>query len=111
MSDELLELNATGVTPRPWGRETGDPRLPLRCDWCGHPFAPPKPTGRKPRYCRQSCRQRAYEARETRRAVSAAVTQTLAHLPANRDSSRDRSRGRLDGAESPTLPGLEQPES
>ena len=100
------QLNVTGMVPRPWGRETGDPELPFRCDWCGESFRPPKATGRVPRYCRRSCRQRAFEARQTRREVSKAVARTLVS-PRNSDSSRDESES---GQAAPVLPGLELPE-
>ncbi|WP_420082951.1 hypothetical protein ACN6AT_39260 (plasmid) [Streptomyces sp. JL4002] len=77
-----------------------DPQTQPLCDWCGEPFRPPKATGRKPRYCRQSCRQRAYEARRTRREFEEllAYRQRLG-LDSSRDettpapdSSRDETR-------------------
>ncbi|QDQ97352.1 hypothetical protein [Tomitella fengzijianii] len=37
---------------------------PSPCAWCGRPVAEVS-TGRRRRYCRQSCRQRAYEQRQT----------------------------------------------
>lgn len=88
MTDELDELNAFGVVPRPWPRQTEDGHH--LCDWCGHPFRPPKATGRTPRYCRRSCRQRAYEARQTRREIRSAVGAVLANR--RQDSSRDETR-------------------
>ena len=38
------------------------PRRPQSCLWCGREVADSE-TGRRRRYCRQSCRQRAYEQR------------------------------------------------
>ncbi|KQU45740.1 hypothetical protein ASG84_10460 [Rhodococcus sp. Leaf278] len=39
------------------------------CTWCGRPVAD-SGTGRKRRYCRQSCRQRAYEQRTAMKETS-----------------------------------------
>ncbi|OZC81834.1 hypothetical protein CH254_26045 [Rhodococcus sp. 06-412-2C] len=39
------------------------------CTWCGRPVAD-SGTGRKRRYCRQSCRQRAYEQRSAMKETS-----------------------------------------
>ncbi|WP_032377912.1 hypothetical protein [Rhodococcoides fascians] len=39
------------------------------CAWCGRPVAD-SGTGRKRRYCRQSCRQRAYEQRSAIKGTS-----------------------------------------
>ncbi|MGV8871859.1 MAG: hypothetical protein ACOH2Q_04995 [Rhodococcus sp. (in: high G+C Gram-positive bacteria)] len=39
------------------------------CTWCGRPVADTG-TGRKRRYCRQSCRQRAYEQRSAMKGTS-----------------------------------------
>lgn len=46
---------------------TGRDARPASCVWCGRPV-PAVGTGRRRRYCRQSCRQRAYEQRSTARA-------------------------------------------
>ncbi|WP_374112327.1 hypothetical protein [Rhodococcus sp. CH91] len=65
------------------GRET---RLST-CLWCGRPV-PEIGTGRRRRYCRQSCRQRAYEQRSsTRRAglPEDAVVLTAAEVEALAD--------------------------
>ena len=37
-------------------------RKPATCGWCGREV-PANPTGRRRKYCNQSCRQRAYEQR------------------------------------------------
>ncbi|MGB3770624.1 MAG: hypothetical protein WBF79_11530 [Rhodococcus sp. (in: high G+C Gram-positive bacteria)] len=41
---------------------TARPRRPSTCVWCGRPVAE-LGSGRRRKYCRQSCRQRAYEQR------------------------------------------------
>ncbi|MBY6366095.1 hypothetical protein [Rhodococcoides corynebacterioides] len=41
-------------------------RRPATCAWCGRPVEE-SATGRRRRYCRQSCRQRAYEQRTAAR--------------------------------------------
>lgn len=43
------------------------------CEWCGEPFRPPKPTGRRPKHCRPACRQAAYKARRDKRVGDEAV--------------------------------------
>jgi hypothetical protein len=42
-------------------------RLPSRCEWCGRQLPVQDGTGRRRKYCGQSCRQRAYEDRNARR--------------------------------------------
>ena len=46
------------------------------CLWCGRPV-PVVETGRRRRYCRQSCRQRAYEQRSVLRQVSVPEDSTV----------------------------------
>jgi hypothetical protein len=41
-------------------------RMPRRCDWCGRQLPERDGTGRRRKYCGQSCRQRAYEDRNAR---------------------------------------------
>lgn len=41
-------------------------RVPLRCEWCGRQLPTQDGTGRRRKYCGQSCRQRAYEDRNAR---------------------------------------------
>lgn len=60
---------------------------PATCLWCGRPVAAVG-TGRRRRYCRQSCRQRAYEQRHaTRRAglPDDAVVLTAGEVEAHAD--------------------------
>ncbi|MEU5843663.1 hypothetical protein [Rhodococcus sp. NPDC047139] len=57
------------------------------CLWCGRPVAE-LGTGRRRRYCRQSCRQRAYEQRSTTRRAGLpddAVVLTAAEVEALAD--------------------------
>ncbi|MQS18089.1 hypothetical protein F7Q99_39425 [Streptomyces kaniharaensis] len=44
-------------------QQQGDRDRLSPCAWCGEPFRPPKPTGRRPKYCKAACRQAAYEDR------------------------------------------------
>ena len=54
-------------------QQRGDRDRATPCAWCGESFRPPKPTGRRPIYCAQTCRQKAYEAERDRRTGEAAV--------------------------------------
>ncbi|MFJ3638039.1 hypothetical protein [Streptomyces sp. NPDC090112] len=85
-----------------------DQTQPL-CDWCGQTFRPPKATGRKPRYCRQSCRQRAYEARRTRREFDEllAYRQRLG-LDSSRDETPAASVPSRDGTRAVPVPSRDE---
>ncbi|MBM7460850.1 hypothetical protein ACIBED_03840 [Rhodococcus coprophilus] len=64
-------------------------RPPGSCLWCGRPV-PEIGTGRRRRYCRQSCRQRAYEQRHTTREAGLpedAVVLTAAEVESLADRS------------------------
>lgn len=54
-------------------QQLGDRDRATPCVWCGEFFRPPKPTGRRPKYCAQTCRQRAYEAARDKRTGEKAV--------------------------------------
>lgn len=41
-------------------------KVPRRCEWCGRQLPERDGTGRRRKYCGQSCRQRAYEDRNAR---------------------------------------------
>jgi Lon protease-like protein len=45
---------------------TGRARAAARCEWCGRQLPVQDGTGRRRKYCGQSCRQRAYEDRNAR---------------------------------------------
>lgn len=56
-----------GVIPDSGGSGSGGAvaprRAPVRCGWCGRQLERQEGTGRRRKYCGQSCRQRAYENR------------------------------------------------
>ncbi|MGA5824255.1 hypothetical protein ACPC54_41230 [Kitasatospora sp. NPDC094028] len=77
--------------------ELGDRDRFSPCEWCHESFRPPKPTGRRPKYCKPACRQAAYEARRDKWVGDEAVA---AH-------AQGRPRRRISGSVAPSSPAVQ----